>query len=106
MKRAKAVLALILLGLALSGPALAGGGHRPHVRFGVVIAAPLLVAPAFYPPYYGYPRYYYPPAAYPPPVYIERNRPRHHRFWYYCASAGGYYPYISACPEGWRRVAP
>ena len=106
MKSAKAVLTLILLGIALSGPALAGGGHHRHPRFGVVIAAPLLVAPAFYPPYYGYPRYYYPPAAYPPPVYIERSRPRHHRHWYYCASAGGYYPYVAACREGWRRVAP
>lgn len=24
--------------------------------------------------------------------------------WYYCASAGAYYPYVGICPEGWRAV--
>jgi hypothetical protein len=24
--------------------------------------------------------------------------------WYYCESAKGYYPYVSACAEGWRTV--
>ncbi len=106
MKSAKAVLALVLLGLALSGPALAGGGHRPHLRFGVGIAAPILLAPAFYPPYSYYPRYYAPPVVSSPPVYVERSRPRRDRYWYYCASAGGYYPYVATCPGGWQRVAP
>jgi len=39
--------------------------------------------------------YYYPNATYPYPQY-----------WYYCASAGAYYPYVSACPEGWTPVVP
>ncbi|HQR54639.1 MAG TPA: hypothetical protein PLW72_01555 [Burkholderiaceae bacterium] len=28
------------------------------------------------------------------------------QWWYWCASARGYYPYVGACPEGWQRVAP
>ncbi len=39
--------------------------------------------------------YYYPNATYPYPQY-----------WYYCPSAGEYYPYASACPEGWTPVIP
>jgi len=39
--------------------------------------------------------YYYPSAVYPYPQY-----------WYYCPSAGAYYPYVSACPEGWTPVVP
>jgi hypothetical protein len=25
-------------------------------------------------------------------------------WWYYCSQAGGYYPYIRACPTGWTKV--
>jgi hypothetical protein len=39
--------------------------------------------------------YDYPNATYPNPQY-----------WYYCPSAGAYYPYVSACPEGWTPVVP
>ncbi|MGB2819245.1 MAG: hypothetical protein WBC37_18710 [Burkholderiaceae bacterium] len=28
------------------------------------------------------------------------------QWWYWCASANGYYPYVSACSEGWQRVPP
>jgi hypothetical protein len=24
--------------------------------------------------------------------------------WYYCGSAGRYYPYVATCPEGWQSV--
>lgn len=27
-------------------------------------------------------------------------------YWYYCGSAGAYYPYTQHCPEGWRAVSP
>jgi hypothetical protein len=27
-------------------------------------------------------------------------------YWYYCGSVGEYYPYVSACPEGWTPVTP
>jgi hypothetical protein len=124
MNKTKAALTamVILLGLAASAPALAwrGGGH---VRFGVFIGAP------FYAPWYGYPApYYYPPAYYPPtyyqpaspPTYIEQGEPQaapaqapaqaqsqgSQGYWYYCADAKAYYPYVKECPGGWQRVAP
>ncbi len=113
MNKIKAALTVmtVLLGLAASGPALAHGGG--HVRFGVVIGGP------FYPWYwygypYGYP-YYYPPAYYPPSApttYIEQGgqaapaQPQSQGYWYYCADAKSYYPYVKECPAGWQRVAP
>ena len=27
-------------------------------------------------------------------------------FWYFCPDAGGYYPYVEECAEGWELVAP
>lgn len=27
-------------------------------------------------------------------------------WWYWCASAQGYYPYVDQCPEAWQRIAP
>ncbi|WP_116136566.1 hypothetical protein [Trinickia diaoshuihuensis] len=27
-------------------------------------------------------------------------------YWYYCQSAGQYYPYVTYCPEGWLAVVP
>lgn len=27
-------------------------------------------------------------------------------YWYYCESAGQYYPYVTQCPEGWQAVIP
>jgi hypothetical protein len=59
------------------------------------------------PPYHDYPPYYYTPPAIviePPPVYIERPAPA--AYWYYCASAGAYYPSVSRCPEAWILVPP
>jgi hypothetical protein len=49
-------------------------------------------------PAYPYPAYvagYYVPAdAYAPPSPV----------WYYCYNPAGYYPYVHACPSGWRVV--
>ncbi|MGN6669701.1 MAG: hypothetical protein ACTHKH_22430, partial [Trinickia sp.] len=28
------------------------------------------------------------------------------QYWYYCMSAGQYYPYVTYCPEGWQAVIP
>jgi hypothetical protein len=113
MRPTKAVLALVVVLLALlsSAPACAWGGHHgPSVRFGVVVGGPLWYGPAYYPPYY-YPPYYAPlPVS--PPVYIEQGEaqpapaPRPREYWYYCAEAKGYYPYVKECPGGWQRVAP
>ncbi len=27
-------------------------------------------------------------------------------YWYYCADAKAYYPYVQQCPAGWLRVIP
>jgi hypothetical protein len=61
--------------------------------------------PAYYPGYYPY----YDPLAAEPPVYIERapaDQPPPAGYWYYCESAGGYYPGVQTCPEPWVKVAP
>src|SRR3954468_21951896 len=77
------------------------GGRRHHHHSGVrtrIFVAPLLVAPAFY-----YPRpYYYAP----PPVYLGQHPIAPQSYWYYCAPAGAYYPYVADCPGGWQRVVP
>lgn len=53
--------------------------------------------------WYFYPRPFYPyPDPYTPPVIIQQPPPV--QYWYYCSSAGAYYPYVPSCPEGWRIV--
>jgi hypothetical protein len=37
-----------------------------------------------------------------PPAYAYTPPPP--SYWYYCPSAGAYYPYVSSCPEGWVPV--
>jgi len=45
-----------------------------------------------------------------PRVFVERDAPAapasQGQWWYWCQSAQGYYPYVSTCSEGWRRVEP
>lgn len=119
MKPVEATLTLVVIALAsiASGSAFAhhhgGHHHGGHVRFGVFVGAPFYWYP---PPYYYYPSpYYYPPAVtvpYSPPVYIEQGGAQpapaqsQVNWWYYCADAKTYYPYIKQCPGGWQRVAP
>jgi hypothetical protein len=59
-----------------------------------------------------------PPRTYYPPVVVERVYPQQpalasavtftqpQNYWYYCAQAGGYYPYVQSCPAGWMKVLP
>jgi hypothetical protein len=51
--------------------------------------------------------WYYPPPPVilqePAPVYIEPWAPG---YWYYCPSAGAYYPTVSGCAQPWVQVAP
>lgn len=74
----------------------------------------------FYPqPVYPYPDPYRPPLVVeqaPPPVIIEvpapapapnvppAATPSSTQFWYYCEASRGYYPYVAACPSGWKAV--
>ena len=100
----KIATALILGALTLaSGSAMAWG------RVGVEIGVP--IGPYYPGPYYA--PYYYPPVVmHPPaaPVYVEQPTTAPTavaaNFWYYCASAKGYYPYVKECPGGWQKVSP
>jgi hypothetical protein len=49
------------------------------------------------------PSYIYtpPPVVAAPPVYVQ---PESNGYWYYCRSAGAYYPYVPTCPEPWVPV--
>lgn len=115
MKLTKFIIALLLLGAGGVGNAWAD--HRSHLHFGVVIGP--YWGPSYYAPY----PYYYPP--YYPPVVVERAAPQVYieqqsaapapaapmaaapvNYWYYCAAAKGYYPYINECPGGWQKVLP
>jgi len=83
------------------------GGHK-HWRGNAFIGV------GFYDPWYwwyGYPSLYpYYPFAVPitfEQQYIEQYAvPLQAGFWYYCRSAGAYYPGVAECPEGWEQVAP
>lgn len=117
MKSMSKVLGVLLLGLCVSGSALADHGHG-HFRGGIgvgVVIDPFWGWPYYAPvPYYYSPAYYYPPVvAVPsqPPVYVEQERapavtapPAN--YWYYCSGSRSYYPYVRECPGGWQRVAP
>ena len=122
MKTSKALLAAITLGLALgaaSAPAFAHGYYRggywggPRVTFGFY-GGPYWWGPGYYGPGWGYPYGYAAPPVVvvpsEPRVYVERDGApatgQSQQWWYWCASAKGYYPYVSTCSEGWQRVAP
>ncbi len=61
--------------------------------------AGLAVGAVAYNQYQPAPVYVAPP---PPPVRIQPAPGN----WYYCGSAGEYYPYVQYCPEGWQQVMP
>jgi len=115
MKRATSTIAFLLLSAIGASNAWAD-----HVRVGVMIGPYL--GPGYYPPApYYYPGYY-------PPVVIQQQAPVYVQqqaspvappasspapatvapanYWYYCAAAKGYYPYVKDCPAGWQKVSP
>ncbi|OGA24768.1 MAG: hypothetical protein A3I01_10345 [Betaproteobacteria bacterium RIFCSPLOWO2_02_FULL_65_24] len=108
MKLGRAAIMLAAAAMA-AAPAWAHGGRHHgggHVRFGVVVGAPLVWH--YPPPYYYYPRTVVVPS---PPTYIERGpapeaAPPAQAYWYYCRGADAYYPYVKHCPGGWERVLP
>lgn len=77
-----------------------GGHHGFHL--GVIVGAPLFW-PWHYRPYYDSPPVVVAPSG--PPVYVERSTAQN-SYWYYCADADAYYPYVKECPGGWRRETP
>jgi len=115
-----AAFATLLSLVAFSAPAEAHGRVRGGVFLHFGVPWPGWWAPRYYyPPPAGY--YYYddypPPAVYvqrpDPPTYIERSdveaapaakAPEH--WWYWCAGAEKYYPYVKECPGGFQRVPP
>jgi hypothetical protein len=81
-------------------PQAPGGGHHFEGRHDIhrhpqpwVGVRPWVWPDPFWPGYI-----YAPP---PPPAYIAPPAS-----WYYCQSAGAYYPDVQTCPEGWVTVAP
>jgi len=84
------------------------GGHWAHEyhdgRWGWWWVIPTLGLWYWYAqPVYPYPDPYVPPVAVYPPV-TAPGAPPPAQYWYYCASAKTYYPYVQSCPEGWRPV--
>ena len=69
----------------------------PLPRWAVVGGA---IAYGAAPYYYGTAPYYDP--GYAAPAYSEPAP----SYWYYCPSAGGYYPDVPSCPEQWVPVTP
>jgi hypothetical protein len=43
----------------------------------------------------------------PQTVYLQPQpsvAPQSTQYWYFCAAANAYYPYVAACPGGWQAV--
>ena len=133
MKKIALVGLIVVAATALLVPPSEADGRRfhHHHRGGFRSSVVIGFGPAYYwGPYYGYgygygyPYWRYPPpyAVYsPPPVVVQEAPPVYvqqppsapappaatsDQFWYYCQSAGGYYPSVSSCPEAWVRVPP
>lgn len=108
----KKMLMLLLAALMAS----AAWAHPPRARVGVYVGP-------YWGPWWGPPPIYYPQPVVvvrpePQPVYVEQAESSEppppkvvapapvQQYWYYCASAKGYYPYAKECPEGWQKVLP
>jgi hypothetical protein len=107
--------------LACAGLALGVSSSGAAARVVVGVELPYYGPPAYVvePPVYVPAPVYVPPPVYvapPPPVYVAppvqyvlppaEPGPAPAQFWYYCNNPKGYYPYVTACPGGWRQVQP
>lgn len=122
MKKWAAPLLAVSLLFILLAPGVASARGRHHARFHSHVFVG--VGPWWGPPWWGSPWSYYPPPYYiysppptvvveQPPVYIQQQSPppapavpAAESDWYYCSSAGAYYPSVQTCPEAWIRVPP
>jgi hypothetical protein len=72
------------------------GGHWWHGTYAGRVGWWWIVGPDWY---------WYPAAIYPyPNPYIPPDQAA--GFWYWCDAYQQYYPYVGACPSGWRAVPP
>jgi hypothetical protein len=101
----------VLLSIAFAAPALAQDGWRGHIRHDgaiIVEADPYFAGyPAPYP--FPYVQYYpgsraYDESARPPMPPSPEEQARRFPSWFYCDSAAAYFPYVKACPTGFRPV--
>ena len=117
------LLAAVISLLAIS-PAAAdryvyrGGGHHGGSGWdalGLALFGTVLYLAATAPPPPHYPAPVYPAQIYTPPSYVQQPLATvqaaagpvpEQNWWYYCAQAAGYYPYVKTCPTGWTRVSP
>jgi hypothetical protein len=113
-------LLIAFLAIVLAAPVYAaegghGGGFRGGHGGGWGWIAPALVGgviaydlayPYGYPYPYPYPAYAqpYPVYAPPAPAYAPSVAPAPVQYWYFCAAANAYYPYVPTCPSGWQAV--
>lgn len=104
------VLTAASLMTPLAASAHGGGGWGWGFATGAILGAELAYPRYYYPPYGYYAPYYYPPTVVvtQPPVapattYVGPTE-EGVGYWYYCESAKTYYPYISQCPEAWKKV--
>ena len=86
------------------------GGRWYHGGYGGRLGWWWIVAGTWY--FYPGPVYPY-PDPYVPPVVVTQTYPTSPaapvgpaptQYWYYCAPAKGYYPYVPSCAGGWEKV--
>lgn len=78
------------------------GGRWRHEHHGGRLGWWWVVGGLWY--FYPQPVYPYPDPYVPGDIGYDSAEPG--SYWYYCQSAGQYYPYVTYCPEGWQAVAP
>jgi hypothetical protein len=122
MKKIALVGLIVVAATALLVPPSEAHGRRFH-RGGVRTSIVLGFGPAYY--WGPYPHWHYYPPPYvvyspppvvvqeAPPVYVQQTPPppapsaqAAESYWYYCQSAGAYYPSVGTCPEEWVKVPP
>ena len=115
MKTIRYLCLILSMALALSGSAQANswhhqhGGHHSHHRhhhggdWGSTAALLAITGVAVGATIY---RQSPPPPAYIPPPRVIYAPPADPGIWYFCRSAGQYYPYVRHCYEGWEAVIP
>lgn len=113
----KKILLIALLAISSTTPAYADGGNGRgggHGGGGWWIVPVLIGGALLYELTQPQPAYSQPAPVYvdPAPAYAPENSPVNdpevvfssEQYWYFCAAANGYYPYVRSCPGGWQAV--